>query len=129
MLQLMFFLCAALPIAWLVSEFQSRRWIRIVFGIAALSIVGLIAYGWTALLTTFTSNLEFSETTKTLLVAIDEGLASNDSERVQTDIRQFAKNYQPSYETSCVGEVKKFVVHLGAINSQTDPESGNGQDD
>jgi hypothetical protein len=129
MLELLLFLCIAIPVAWLVSEFQSRRWIRVVLGIAALSIVGLVSYGWAGLLTTFTRNLDFSETTKTLLVAVAEGLESKDSERVQDELRHFAKNYQPSYETSCTEEVRKLVAKLEAMNSQGPMESGNGESD
>lgn len=120
MLQFLLFLGAALPIAWLASEFQSRRWIRILLGVGAISIVGLVAYGWAAVLTAFTSNVNYSETTKSLVVAVDDGLTSQDSERVRNELRRFAKDYQPSYESSCIDEVNKFVSRLKEVTDTDD---------
>jgi cytochrome c biogenesis protein CcdA len=42
---LILFLTITLPIAWLASEFQDRRWVRIAAGIAALSMSFLVATG------------------------------------------------------------------------------------
>ena len=38
------FLCVALPIAWLASEFQPRRWIRIALGLCAIGMFYAVAF-------------------------------------------------------------------------------------
>lgn len=46
MLELLLALTVVLPLAWLASEFQHRRWLSIQLGCGAIVYVAFIANGW-----------------------------------------------------------------------------------
>jgi hypothetical protein len=98
MLELLLFLCLSLPIAWLASEFQRHRWVSIVLGIAAIGVVGFVAYGWAALTIKFEKNLYFGDANEKLFKSLSDEMERGHEEQVRRELRRLAKNYRSSYE-------------------------------
>jgi hypothetical protein len=94
---LILILAVLAPFAWLASEFQSRVWLRIVFGIAAL--VGVYFIG--SLLDAvrgFGSNTYFSSANQQLIQATIKGLDRGQADDVLRELRAFDQSYEPTYE-------------------------------
>lgn len=119
MVQLLLLICIALPVCWLVSEFQSRRWISLLLGVAAISVVGLVAYAWAGLTTTFEKNLYFGDANAKLLKAVDLELERGNVEKVGFEVRRLAKSFHPSYENypRYDEQVNEFVERLSEANA------------
>jgi hypothetical protein len=100
MLELILLLTFVLPVAWLISEFQRHRWISIVLGCAATSMVGFVTYAWATFTTKFELNQSFGAASRSLVVAIVEELKTEDPDRVVSVLEDFAKQYDPNYENS-----------------------------
>jgi len=98
MLQLILVLVIVAPIAWLASEFQRRRWLRIVLGCAAI----LLSFGvaWiVGSLERLNSNAWYGAATKDLVQNTIEQLEAGNTDRVLAELRRLRSKYYPSYET------------------------------
>lgn len=85
------------PFAWLASEFQSRIWLRVAFGVAAL--IGAFCIG--SLLDTlrrFDSNTYFSTANQQLIQSTIKGLERGHAEEVLEELQSFDHSYEPTYE-------------------------------
>lgn len=124
MIELLLFLCVALPVAWLVSEVQSRRWISVVLGMTAILIVGFVAYAWAEFTTTFQKNLYFGNANEKLFKALSDEIDGSEGDLVRKELLRLAtlcrENYEnyPRYDE----EVDKFVTRLREAASK-DAES------
>lgn len=114
MLQLILFAAACLPLAWLLSEMQRRRWVSVVLGLASLAAVAFLAYGWAEFFTTIDLNVSYGEASKSLATAVSEELQAGNDSRVKSELKRFAAMYDPNYENSprYDDEVAKFIAHL-----------------
>ena len=118
-------LVVALLIAWIVSEFRSRRAVRITLGCLAIlcsfgvaSIVGLLER--------FNSNAWFGGATKDLIDATVLGLEAGRTDRVLQTYRQLQSDYHPTYENrarydklveEAVGKMKTQDAQPGAAGN------------
>lgn len=117
MLQLLLVFCAALPIAWLVSEAQRRRWISVVLGIAAQVAVGFLAYAYGSIMTGIDRNLYFGDANEALFDALSDAMQHGETDRVQFEFGFFAKNYHSSYENNPPfdEQVERFTDRLNEV--------------
>jgi hypothetical protein len=97
MAPLLLLLAILLPFAWLASEFQSRRWLRITLGLGALVGVFCIS-AILSVMDGIDSNSYFSVANCELLDSTIDGLASEQSDVVLKELRSFRDNYEPTYE-------------------------------
>ncbi len=98
MVQLILLLVIALPIAWLASEFQPRRWMRVVFGVAAIAMSFGVAW-IVGSLDRLDSNMWFGAATKDLIQNTIVELENGNDERVLTELRVLRSKFHPTYES------------------------------
>lgn len=98
MLGLLLALTVILPLAWLASEFQPRRWLSILLGCAAIAYMAFITYGWAGFQSTFSLNESYGAASKSLAKEIVQQLEAGKIDLVQRELKQFANSYEPNYE-------------------------------
>jgi hypothetical protein len=94
---LILFLVVTALVAWLVSEFQERRWLRIASGTLAI----LLALGVAAFvegLERLNSNAWFGHATKKLIDAEVTELEAGNKDRVLRSLKELQEQYAPTYE-------------------------------
>jgi hypothetical protein len=94
---LLLLLVVATPFAWLASEFQDRRNLRLGLGIAAI----LLSFGVAALAGSFerfNSNAWFGRATKELIDAAVVELEAGNGDRVLRSLKDLQGQYSPTYE-------------------------------
>lgn len=87
----------AIPIAWLGSEFQERRWIRILLGSVAISLSFGVA-SVVGSLERFNSNAWFGEATQNLIDTTVVELEAGNNDLVLRPLKNLQKKYEPTYE-------------------------------
>ncbi|HUQ69787.1 MAG TPA: hypothetical protein VM165_09710 [Planctomycetaceae bacterium] len=97
MLPIVVFVIVLLPIAWLASEFQDRRWIRITAGCAALLSVGGVAFA-VGSLERLNSYSWFGDVTKDFVDGTIVGLEAGRHPQVLDALRKMQAEYNPTYE-------------------------------
>lgn len=107
-------LVVACPVAWLISEFQSRRGIRIGLGLAALATSFLLAAG-VGSFERFNSNAWFGEASKNLIDTTIDEIERGDTERLLKELKALQEQYQPTYEHRARYDelIKEFLSRLG----------------
>jgi hypothetical protein len=85
------------PIAWFASEYQDRRWLRLVLGSAAILLGFGVAFV-VGSLERFNSNAWFGSATKELIDVTVHELEAGDKERVLRSLKHLQKQYVPTYE-------------------------------
>lgn len=98
MLALILILVVALPIAWLASEFQSRKEIRIALGIAAIAMAFGVAW-IVGSLDRLNSNMWYGDATKDLIQNTIVELERGHDDRVLTELRVLRSKFHPTYES------------------------------
>jgi hypothetical protein len=97
MLWLLVIVALVMPFAWLVAEFQSRVWLRIVLGIAGMAgvfcLANLLMIG-----RQFETNSYFSFTSQELIESTIEGLRKGESAIVLSELEVLHDEYAPTYE-------------------------------
>jgi cytochrome c biogenesis protein CcdA len=114
MLPLILLLAVALPIAWIVSEFQDRRWLRITAGCAAIAMSFLVAAG-VGSLERFNSNAWYGFASKKLIDTTVEQVERGDTERLLRELKTLQEQFQPTYENRARYDqlVDDFVTRIG----------------
>jgi uncharacterized membrane protein YcjF (UPF0283 family) len=87
----------ATPVAWVASEFQERRWLRLVLGTTAILLCFGVAFV-VGSLERLNSNAWFGSATKTLIDTTVTELEAGHHERVIQSLRELQKKYSPTYE-------------------------------
>jgi len=85
------------PVAWFASEFQGRRWLRLVLGTVAI----LLSFGVAAavgMIERFNSNFWFGSASKSLIDATVQELEAGNQERVIRSFKRLQEVYVPTYE-------------------------------
>src|ERR1700722_14963481 len=85
------------PIAWLASEFQERRWPRILFGIAAIAS----SFGVAALvgaLQMWNANVWYGNATKELVDTTIAELEAGNQTAVLASLKELQRQFEPGYE-------------------------------
>lgn len=98
MLELILFLVAAFPVAWLVAEFYEDRCVRIALGVCAIAMSFGVAW-IVGSLDRLQSNVYFSEATKDLIQNTIVELEYDRSDVVLAELRALRDDFQPTYET------------------------------
>jgi hypothetical protein len=121
---LLVLLAIILPTAWLLSEFQPRRWLRLVLGVFCLGFGLPIAFGAGGVLQRFNDNALYGAATADLVDTTISQLEARNSDRVLSELRHFRDKYQPSYE-SHVGryeeQIREFKSRLAITTNQAQP--------
>jgi len=114
MLPLILFLTITFPIAWLASEFQDRRWVRIIAGIAAISMSFLVATG-VGSLERLNSNAWYGGASKNLIDTTIEELERGETERLLEELKILQERFQPTYENRARYDtlIEEFISRLG----------------
>jgi hypothetical protein len=114
MLQFVLILTIALPIAWFVSEFDDRRWLRILCGVLALSMSFGVAY-LAGSLDRLNSNAWFGAASADLIDATVHELENGDPELVVSELKALREQFHPTYENRARYDVLvwEYVTSLG----------------
>lgn len=114
MLPLILLLTITLPIAWLASEFQDRRWLRIAAGIAALSMSFSVATG-VGSLAHLNANAWYGGASKNLIDTTVEEMERGDTERLLKELKILQEQFQPTYENRARYDelIEEFMSRLG----------------
>lgn len=114
MLPFFLLLTIALPIAWVASEFQDRRWVRILIGSAALATSFLVAAGVGAL-EHLNANAWYGGASKNLIDTTIEELERGNTQRVVDELQTLQRSFQPTYENRARYDklVEEFMTRLG----------------
>ena len=97
MLYFILFLTIAFPIAWFLSEFQDRKWLRIVLGCAAIGMSFLVATG-VGLLERINSNAWYGTASQQLIDTTLKELKADNKSLVIENLTWLHGRYEPSYE-------------------------------
>jgi hypothetical protein len=91
------FFVVGTPIAWALSEFQDRRWIRLTLGTLAISVCFGVAF-LAGSLDRFNSNAWFGFASKDLVDAAVSELEAGHQTRVLESLKQLQRKFAPTYE-------------------------------
>jgi len=113
-IKIMLFLCIAMPVAWLASEFQARRGLRIALGCCAIGMCFLVAAG-VGSFERFNSNAWYGSASENLIEATLVELEAGNSEKVIAELRSLRTQFEPTYENRARYDhlVNEYVVRLG----------------
>jgi uncharacterized membrane protein YcjF (UPF0283 family) len=85
------------PITWFVSEFQERRWLRLVLGTSAILLCFGVAF-LVGSLERFNSNAWFGLASKELIDTTITELEAGHNDRVLQSLKGLQGQYAPTYE-------------------------------
>jgi glucan phosphoethanolaminetransferase (alkaline phosphatase superfamily) len=107
------------PIAWLASEFQERRWPRILLGIAAIaSCFGVAAL--VGALEMWNANAWYGNATKELMDTTVAELEAGNQTSVLASLKELQRRFEPSYENRAEYDkiVETAVQRMKSANRQ-----------
>lgn len=105
------FLALGLPIGWLISEYQPRRWLRMLLGLSALSMSYFLSYVFSGL-DQMGYNSRYGASSAELVEVMIVSLQKGDSEKLLPALQKLHKHYEPTYEENWTDYnelVKQFV--------------------
>ena len=114
----------ALLLGWLLSEFQPRRWLRIVLGSACLGLGVLLAYGIGELLQGFRDNIAFCTATADLVDTTIAQLEKHRCDQTLAELRHFRQKCELNYEThpqKFAEGVREFKKRITAEDQPAEP--------
>ena len=85
------------PILWFVSEFQDKRWPRIMLGVAAIGMSYFVA-SVVGLVQNFSDNAYFGNASQQLVDTTVTQLEADNAEQVLQELKTLQDNYYPTYE-------------------------------
>src|SRR5262245_27416022 len=95
--QLILVLIIATPIAWFLSEFQDRRWLRLALGSVAILMCFGVAFV-AASLQRLSYNDWYGSASKKLIDTTITELEAGNKERVLQSFKVLQKKFSPTYE-------------------------------
>lgn len=94
---LILLLALGLPIAWIWSEFQPRRWLRLLLGSLSLIVCALLAVA-VGSLDRMNSNAWYGTASAKLLETTIAELEAGRSEQLLPALRTLHENFYPTYQ-------------------------------
>lgn len=98
MLLLLLIATVILPIAWLASEAQSRRWLSVVLGVCAIGVCSFVAYGAGRIPLVFQLNTEFTGASRKLIDTVVEQLEDGQCDKVLAELKSIQPSVYENYE-------------------------------
>jgi hypothetical protein len=95
-LLVLFVLAVGLPLGWLASEFQPRRWLRILLGILALTMSVFLALGF-SLLERFNYNAWYGAASATLIDTTIAEIEDGRTDQLLPALRHLRGEFYPTY--------------------------------
>ena len=113
-----FVLTIGLPIAWLVSEFQPRRWLRMALGSGALAMCFGVAF-IAGSLDRFNSNAWYGGASLTLVETTVKQLEAGNTTDMINNLKLLQSKFQPTYENRAGYDqlVNEYVERFKASGS------------
>jgi len=90
-------LAVLLPVGWLVSEFQSRRWLRILCGVLSLGVCGFLAVAF-GTLERLNYNAWYGTASAELIEATVAGIEAGKSKEVVAGLKGLRSDFYPTYQ-------------------------------
>lgn len=115
---LAFILAAALPLTWLASEFQPRRWLRILLGLLSLVMVGVVALAF-VIGERFNYNAWYGFASAELIDTTIAEIEGGRTEKLLPALRSLREEFRPTYEYRAHYDslVEQFVNQVKAARS------------
>lgn len=85
------------PIAWFASEFQERRWLRLLLGSAAILLSFAVAF-LAGSLQMLKANAWFGSASQKLVDSTITELEAGNTDRVLSSLKRLQQQYSPTYE-------------------------------
>ncbi len=120
MLVLTLLVSGILPLAWLLSEAQHRRWVSVVLGVSAITVCSFVGYGVGTIPLVFQLNTEFTGASRELIDVIVDQLEAGNGEQVLSNLKSIQPAVYENYENypRYTEVVDKFVEKLETPKSQ-----------
>jgi hypothetical protein len=124
---LVLILLVVLPVAWLISEFQPRRWVRITLGLSSLALSFFVAWA-VGSLSLFNYNAWYGSASTQLIDTVIDNIEAGNKVDLLRELRQLKVDYQPTYESRAKYDelVKRFAERLKLEKSKDQPHNVGG---
>ena len=127
-LVLVLILLVVLPVAWLASEFQSRRWLRILLGISSLSLSFFVAWV-VGMLSNLQYNADYGHSSAQLIDTVIANLDSDHTDQLLLELKSLRNAFHPTYENRANYNelVADFVQRLESHKTGKPPSDDKGR--
>lgn len=95
-LVIIFVLAVGLPFGWLLSEFQPRRWLRILLGSLALTMSAFLAFAFSQL-ERFNYNAWYGSSSAELIDATIVEIEGGRTDGLASALRELRADFEPTY--------------------------------
>ena len=111
-------LAVLLPVGWLVSEFQSRRWLRILCGVLSLGMCVFLAIA-VGTLQRLSYNAWYGAASAELIEATIAGIEAGKTKEVVAGLKGLRGDFFPTYQGRAHYDelVKRFVEEAKAAGN------------
>ena len=125
MIWLVLFFVVAVPVAWLISEFQPRYWLRVVLGVAAIGMSYFVAFV-VGSLTALNYNAHYGSASAELIQTVIVNLEGGNADKLLRELKGLKAQYQPTYENRANYDklVNDFVSRMAAAAPNAATASG-----
>jgi hypothetical protein len=119
MIALVLISLVVLPVAWLISEFQRRVWIRLTLGVLSLALSFFVAWV-VGELSHFQYNSSYGFASSQLIDAVIANIEAGNEEGLLRELRQLKTDYKPTYENRANYDelVERFAERLKTKTGQ-----------
>ncbi|MHB0960072.1 MAG: hypothetical protein ACYC0X_19945 [Pirellulaceae bacterium] len=120
MIWLVILLLIVVPVCWLVSEFQSRAWLRISLGVAAIGMSYFVAWV-VGSLTMLRYNAHYGSASAELVETVIANVEAGNDEPLLRELKSLKEEYHPTYENRANYDklVNDFVSRMKAPPQQS----------
>ena len=125
MIVLLIVLLIVVPIGWLISEFQTRVWLRITLGIVALGMSYFVAFV-VGSLTQLNYNAWYGSASGDLIDTVTANVEAGNVEVLLRELRRLKNEYHPTYENRANYDklVNEFVDRMAAASHEGTARDG-----
>jgi len=90
-------LAVILPVLWLLSEFQSRRWLRILAGVAAIGLSFFLSAAFGGMYR-MSYNSEYGASAAELVDVTIAEMEAGRQQELLAELKSFRERFEPTYE-------------------------------